>query len=69
MKRFEYLTVEWLWDSGSLKVNYGNALEENERGSYDELVNLLNRLGRERWELVGTTANANWVFYTMKREN
>ncbi len=68
MKRFEYLTIEWLWASGNLKVNYGNGREENETGSYDQLVNLLNDKGREGWEAVSSSASANWVFWTLKKE-
>ncbi len=68
MKRFEYATVEWLWDSGNLKINYGNRIEETEQGSYNELLNLLNRKGREGWEVVSSSASANWIFWTLKRE-
>jgi len=68
MKRFEYATVEWLWDSGNLKINYGNRIEETEQGSYNELLNLLNRKGREGWEVVSSSASTNWIFWTLKRE-
>lgn len=68
MKKFEYATVEWLWDSGDLKINFGNFIEEKETGSYSELVNLLNRLGEVGWEVVSSATNANWVYWTLKRE-
>jgi len=64
---FEYATMEWLWDGGTIKINLPNSVEENSQGSYNEVVTQLTKLGGSGWEVVACVANANWLFWTLKR--
>ena len=68
-KVFEYLTVEWLWDSSSLRITHPHQPEKSIQGSYQEVVNLLTSLGKEGWEVCACVANSNWLFWTLKKEN
>jgi hypothetical protein len=66
--KFEYSTVEWLWDSGSIRINGPRKQEARLKGSYAELVDTLNQMGEEGWEVVGSTSQGNWIFWTLKRD-
>ena len=66
--QLEYLTVEWLWDGSSLRVNHPNKPEKLSQGSYQEVVDLLTSLGSEGWEVCACVANSNWLFWTLKRQ-
>jgi hypothetical protein len=61
---FEYATVEWLWDTGHLRVNRPGGQEDQQDGSYAELVELLTSLGGEGWQVA---SRANWIFWTLQR--
>lgn len=67
-KKWEYATLEWLWDSGSLSVHVPNKSGEKTTGSYAEVVKKLTELGNQGWEVATCVANANWLFWTLKRE-
>ncbi|WP_375559052.1 hypothetical protein ACE193_15075 [Bernardetia sp. OM2101] len=67
-KKWEYATLEWLWDSHGLRYNLPNGSEEKSTGSYAEVVKTLSKLGAQGWEVVTCTSEANWLFWTLKRE-
>ena len=66
--RFEYATLEWLWDSGNIRVNLPHNVENKTSGTYPEVVNMLGTLGQDRWEVATCTSGGNWLFWTLKRE-
>ncbi|MFZ5553284.1 MAG: hypothetical protein ACOZCO_09230 [Bacteroidota bacterium] len=68
MNTFEFATVEWLWDSGSFRVNLPGNSEKKSSGSYPELVNLLNELGKDGWSVASACSGGNWLFWTLQRE-
>jgi hypothetical protein len=47
MAKFEYATVEWLWDAQTFRVNLPGNREKQSEGSYAQLVNLFTELGQE----------------------
>jgi len=65
--RWEYATLEWIWDHNSLRCNLPDGQEWKERGSYPEVVAMLNRLGDEGWEVSACVAGGNWLFWTLRR--
>ena len=65
--RFEYATIEWLWNENLLRLNLPGGQEHQSAGSYKEVVDLLNRLGSEGWHVAGSVASANWLFWTLER--
>ncbi len=67
-KKWEYATLEWLWDSHNLRYNLSDGTEKQSTGSYAEVVQILSKLGEEGWEVVTCTSEANWLFWTLKRE-
>lgn len=67
MERWEYAIVEWLWDQDHIRYFLPDGQRFALKGSYSEVVNLLTKLGREGWEVVGNTSTGNWVFWTLKR--
>lgn len=67
MTRWEYASVEWIWDQNSLRVDLPGGETQSETGSYAELNALLNRMGAEGWEAVSSAPSANWIFWTLKR--
>lgn len=67
MAKWEYISVEWLWDSGNFRVNYPGNQERKSTGSYNELVQLFNQLGQEGWEIATCASGGNWLFWTFKR--
>ena len=67
MGRFEYATVEWLWDSGGLRADLPGGATKTAQGEYAAVVQLLSELGREGWEVASCVASANWLFWTLKR--
>lgn len=67
MNHGEYATLEWLWDVGFLRCNLPDGREVRESGSYAEVVDMLNRLGDEGWEVTTCAAGGNWLFWTLRR--
>lgn len=67
MHRFEFATLEWLWDSGAIRINLPGGEERKSEGSYAEIVATLTALGQEGWDVANATAAANWVFWTLRR--
>jgi hypothetical protein len=65
---FEYLTLEWLWDSSSLRITSPIQPEKDLQGSYQEVVDILTSLGNQGWKVCGYVTNANWIFRTMKKQ-
>lgn len=65
--RFEYATIEWLWDGNSIRCDLPGGQVINRSGQHDEIVTLLNELGQQGWEVVTSTAQGNWIFWTLKR--
>ncbi len=65
---YEYMTMEWLWDSDSLRINRPNQPEKQLQGSYQQVVDTLTSLGSESWEVCGCVSNSNWLFWTLKRQ-
>ncbi|MCZ7605768.1 MAG: hypothetical protein M5U25_06745 [Planctomycetota bacterium] len=67
MNRFEYATVEWLWDQGALRADLPGGETKSARGEYGAVVQLLTELGRDGWEVATCATSANWLFWTLKR--
>lgn len=67
MDKWEYCTLEWLWDVSELRLYLTDGQESKFRGSYAEVVRTLNTLGASGWEVAGSVANANWIYWTLKR--
>ena len=65
--RFEYSTLEWIWDSESIRCTMPEGGGFKEGGSYQQVVDILTRLGQEGWEVATCTAHGNWLFWTLKR--
>jgi len=63
----EYAILEWLWDDHSIRVNYPGKEEKLFQGSYMELVEVLNQLGKEGWEVVTCTSGGDWILWTLKK--
>lgn len=69
LETWEYATVEWLWDTNQIRSNLPGGQEVRTHGAHPEVVETLTRLGREGWEVVGSTAAGNWLFWTMRRRS
>lgn len=67
-KKWEYATLEWLWDVHTLRQNFPSKPEKLHNGSYQEVVDTLTELGHQGWEVVSSASQANWIFWTLKRE-
>ena len=67
MQKMEFATLEWLWDTNSLRLNLPGNREELSTGSYAEVVTLLSRLGSQGWDVATCTSGGNWLFWTLKR--
>jgi hypothetical protein len=66
--KWEYATLEWLWDSRSISYHLPDGNREQTTGSYTEVVQTLSKLGHQGWEVATCVATANWLFWTLKRE-
>lgn len=67
MERFEYATLEWLWDVGALRADLPGGRTEGGKGEYPAVVAMLSKLGSDGWEVVTCATSANWLFWTLKR--
>ena len=47
MTRFEYATVEWLWDAGQLRADLPGGKNFAAQGEYAAVVDLLGKLGKD----------------------
>lgn len=65
-QKYEYATMEWLWDSGAIRVNLPGT-EKSGKGMYPEIVNMLGQLGSEGWDVCACVSGGNWLFWTLKR--
>jgi hypothetical protein len=65
--RYEYGTLEWIWDQESIRCTLPEGGGFNDGGSYQEVVDILTRLGQEGWEVVTCATAGNWLFWTLKR--
>ena len=65
---WQYATVEWLWDTHALRTNLPGGQEAASQGTYAEVVETLNQLGSDGWEVATCVSNANWLFWTLKRQ-
>ncbi|OJJ14636.1 hypothetical protein BKI52_42165 [marine bacterium AO1-C] len=66
-QQFEYASVEWLWDSGNIRINLPNGEEHQSTGTYAEIVATLNEMGQNGWDIGSCAAQSNWIYWTMKR--
>jgi hypothetical protein len=67
MAKFEYATVEWLWDVGALRADLPGGEHKTAKGEYPAVVQMLSDLGRDGWEVATCATSANWLFWTLKR--
>ncbi len=67
MDRWEYSTVTWFWDVEGIRCTLPDGRESTTTGSYAQIVELLNDLGRQGWEVAACVAGGNWVYWTLKR--
>lgn len=67
--KYEFATVEWLWDQEAIRVNLPTGKERRFTGSYDEIVTLLSELGSDGWDVATCAANGNWLFWTLRRQH
>lgn len=63
----EYAIVEWLWEESSIRVNLPGNEEKLYQGSYNELVEVLNRLGADGWLACTCVSESNWILWTLTR--
>jgi hypothetical protein len=63
----EYAILEWLWEDNSIRVNLPGNNEKLYQGSYMEVVEVLNRLGKEGWDTATCTSGSNWILWTLKK--
>lgn len=63
----ECAIVEWLWEDNSIRVNLPGNEEKLYQGSYMELVEVLNRLGKDGWQSSTCTSGSNWILWTLIR--
>jgi hypothetical protein len=63
----EYAILEWLWEDSSIRLNLPNNEEKLYEGSYNEVVEVLNRLGKEGWDAATCITGVNWILWTLKR--
>lgn len=68
MARFEYATVEWLWDSGAIRADLPGGETLSGKGEYAAVVEMLNKLGQDHWEVASCVSSANWLFWTLQRK-
>lgn len=66
---YEFATIEWLWDTGSIRVNLPGGAERQDSGSYHEVVSILGDLGRHGWDVATCAAGGNWLFWTLRRQH
>lgn len=66
-QRFEYASVEWLWDSSNIRINLPNGEEHKTTGTYGEVVATMNEMGQNGWDIASCAAQSNWIYWTMKR--
>lgn len=66
-QKWEYCTVEWVWNQESIRCNFSGGDELTQSGSYGELVDFLTSLGNESLEVATCAAGGNWLFWTLKR--
>lgn len=67
MARFDYATVEWLWDVGALRADLPGGKTLTGKGEYPAVVDLLGKPGNEGWEVATCVSSSNWLFWTLKR--
>lgn len=67
MDKWEYCTLEWLWDLSSIRLNDVDGRQSQHSGGYAEIVRTLNTLGANGWEVASCVATANWMYWTLKR--
>ncbi|MCP4807397.1 MAG: hypothetical protein GY913_12140 [Proteobacteria bacterium] len=67
MERWEHATIEWLWDSGAIRLDLPDSETKKLEGLHAQVVELLNVLGAEGWQVVASTSTGNWIFWTLKR--
>lgn len=63
----EYAILEWMWEESSIRVNLPGNEEKLYQGSYLELVEVLNKLGKDGWEVAACVSESNWIFWTLKK--
>lgn len=64
---FEFCLVEWIWDEEDIRVTLPGGPETFYPGSYAEVAERLTALGREGWDVVGCSGQANWLLWTLRR--
>jgi hypothetical protein len=67
--RYEFATVEWLWDQQAIRVNTPGGNQRTLSGSYDEVVAVLSELGGQGWDVATCAATGNWLFWTLRRQH
>ena len=63
----EYAILEWLWEDSSIRLNLPGNEEKLYEGSYNEVVEVMNRLGKEGWDTTTCVSGINWILWTLKR--
>ncbi|SDH57111.1 hypothetical protein SAMN05421505_11853 [Sinosporangium album] len=66
---YEFATMEWIWDHGSIRLNLPGGIERMYSGSFNEVVAILSDLGGQGWDVASTAANGNWLFWTLRRQH
>lgn len=64
----EFAILEWLWEESSIRLNLPGNEEKLYEGSYNEVLEVLNRLGKEGWDITTCVSGINWILWTLKRE-
>jgi hypothetical protein len=67
MRRWEYASLEWIWQESAMRLNLPGGKETFREGTYSDVVDALCALGKDCWEVVGCVAEADWIYWTLKR--
>jgi len=65
---FEFCTLEWIWDTQQLRCDLPDGSVDKDSGSYEKVVEMLNKLGKEGWGVASTVSSSNWLFWTLQRK-
>ncbi len=63
----EIAMIEWMWEENSIRVNLPGNEEKLYEGSYNEVVEVMNRLAKDGWEVTTGVSGVNWILWTVKR--
>ncbi|HSH01344.1 MAG TPA: hypothetical protein VLL52_02425 [Anaerolineae bacterium] len=67
MNQWEHAILEWIWAENQIQLFLPNQPPQQMNGSYDLVLQYLNDLGQQGWEVATSSAAGNWLLWTLKR--